>query len=133
VLLDRPYQTSTSNTATQVAQRLAFPQYQFAPSSTTEIADFHLLAERLMMDATRMVAMFDEGRLISPTAPPEQHGELVSVPAVLRGGALFVGAFALLGGIGSSLSGVTLIHPLLSLLLIVASVGFYLMSFVPAR
>jgi hypothetical protein len=55
--------------------------------------------------------------------------DTVSLTSILRGGAAIAGAFGLVCAIGSALSGVTLMHPLLSLVLIVGSLGFYAMSF----
>jgi hypothetical protein len=55
--------------------------------------------------------------------------DTISLTSVLRGGAAIAGAFGLVCATGSALSGVTLMHPLLSLVLIVGSLGFYAMSF----
>jgi hypothetical protein len=55
--------------------------------------------------------------------------DAISLTSVLRGGAAIAGAFGLVCATGSTLSGMTLMHPLLSLVLIVGSLGFYAMSF----
>ena len=95
----------------------------------TTVDDIRGLAENLMYDATKLVVVFDEGyALQSPQAT--NSSDSVSLTSVLRGGATIAGAFGVVCGVGSALSGATLMHPLLSILLVVGSFGFYLMSFV---
>ena len=53
---------------------------------------------------------------------------VVTVSSVLRGGSIIVGASTLLALVGTVLSGTVIIHPLLSLMLLISSVAFYLMS-----
>jgi hypothetical protein len=100
--------------------------------STTLVADIHALAENLMFDATKLVAVLDSSHeQIREAKISEKRSELVSVEAVLRAGAAVTGGFAIVCGLGTYLGGVVLLHPLLALLLLVASLGFYLMSLLP--
>jgi hypothetical protein len=89
----------------------------------------NIRAENLMYDATKLVALLEEARAPANLAAASSS-DTVSVTSTLRGGAAIAGAFGLVCGIGSALSGVTLMHPLLSLVLILGSLGFCAMSFV---
>jgi hypothetical protein len=56
------------------------------------------------------------------------RADAVSRTAVMRGGAIIVGTTTLLCWLGTALSGVVFLHPLLSTILVVGSVAFYAMS-----
>ena len=93
-----------------------------------------MLAESVMFDATRMVAILDSIRHPVPAenlAAEQQQADVVSIKAVLRVGAAVTGTFAVVCGLGNILSGTMLLHPLIAVLLVVGSIGFYLMSFLP--
>jgi hypothetical protein len=100
-------------------------------SSTTAVTDVHSLAESVMFDATRLVAELDKirpGEAIAPTRAMSTSDH-VSVPKVLRGAAAITFAFAAVCWVGTLLGGTVLIHPLLAILLLLASAGFFAMSF----
>jgi hypothetical protein len=82
-------------------------------------------AEKLMSD----LSLLDQ----VPTEKEDTRssGDSVSLTLALRSGAAIAGSFGLVCGIGSVISGVPLMHPLLSLLIIVGSIGFYAMSYAP--
>jgi hypothetical protein len=54
--------------------------------------------------------------------------DFVSRTAVMRDGAIIVGAGALVCWLGTLLSGTVLVHPLISIMLLVGSLAFYFMS-----
>jgi hypothetical protein len=97
-------------------------------TSATTIVNVRELAESVMFDATRLVTKLDE---LSPRQTGEaiqSQSDMVSIPSVLRGGAAVTLAFALVCMVGTQLSGTVFLHPLLAGLLIVSSLGFYLMA-----
>jgi hypothetical protein len=105
-----------------------------SPSGTTGLTDLHALAESVMFDATRMVAILDNSREephVEKSAVRVENADLISIKSVLRAGAAVVGAFAAVCWVGTLLSGTVLLHPLIAVLLIAASIGFYIMSFLP--
>jgi hypothetical protein len=103
-----------------------------SPSGTTGVTDLHALAETIMFDATRMVSILDsrDPHLEKRTIGGE-NAELVSIKNVMRGGAAVAGAFAAVCGLGTLLSGTVLLHPLIAVLLLASSIGFFTMSFLP--
>jgi hypothetical protein len=97
------------------------------------MSDLHALAERLMFDSTRLVSILEEGHVQRDRLPSaKDSADVLSVTAVRRGAAVFIGAFAIICGVGSLIGGTTLVHPFLALLLIVTSIGLYIMSRFPA-
>ncbi len=100
-------------------------------SAATEVTDIRAIAEGLMFDTTRLVSIIEAQKPRSlETAEPIE--EMVSVVKVLRGGSALTGSFAIVCGVGTALSGITLIHPLLAAILLVSSLGFFFMSLVPS-
>jgi len=126
-LLDKPHRISAVSIGTIIAS--SAPTFRFRTSAET--VDPQALAERMMLDATTWVSVLEQGRLKLPKQQDVQSERHVPINAVLRGGALSVGLFAFFCGLGSVLGGVTLLHPLLAVLLITASIGFYAISFAP--
>jgi hypothetical protein len=57
------------------------------------------------------------------------EAELVSKRAVMRNGSVLAAATAFVLGVGTALSGVTLLHPLLSTIVLIGSASVYAMSF----
>ncbi len=124
VIQDSPYRLS--GVATQTRVQWAVPR-TIQGSSSTAVTDLHTLAEGLMVDATRMVALLER-----PREAGREHArtDLVSMKSVVQAAAAVTGAFALFCGVGTFLSGTVLLHPVIALLLLSASVGFYTMSLV---
>ena len=100
-------------------------------SAATEVTDIRAIAEGLMFDTTRLVSII-EAQHPRPLETAEPVEEMVSVVKVLRRGSALAGSFAIVCGVGTALSGSTLIHPLLAVILLLSSLGFFLMSFAPS-
>ena len=96
----------------------------------TTLVDVRELAESVMFGATSLVAKLDQIDLDAAEtargASPEQ--DTVAISKVLRGGAAITLAFAIVCLVGTQMSGTILLHPMLAWLLILASIGFYLMG-----
>jgi hypothetical protein len=138
-LLNVPTYISGANTVTYRISDLGEPyvsggSIRTRSSAATEVADIRALAEGLMFDSTKLVSIIEaQQQALQPQEIVAQTEELVPVVKVLRGGAALVGSFALVCSTGSILSGTTLIHPLLSAILFISSLGFFAMSLVPSE
>jgi hypothetical protein len=60
--------------------------------------------------------------------PSENRPRTVSVDAVIRGGSAIVSAISVMSLLGTWLSGVLIIQPIFAILLLLLSLGFYLMT-----
>jgi hypothetical protein len=84
-----------------------------------------------MFDSTKLVSIIEnQQQALNPPKIAAPTDDLVPVATVMRGGSALVGGFALVCSMGSALSGTILIHPLLSAILVVSSIGFFVMSLV---
>lgn len=135
-LLNAPYYVSAANTASFRIMDFGVPfgtgnSIRTRGTAATEVTDIRAIAEGLMFDSTRLVSLIEAQnlRLLEAAEPVE---EMVSVARVLRVGSALTGSFAVVCSAGSALSGSTLIHPLLAAILLVSSMGFFFMSFLPS-
>lgn len=69
-----------------------------------------------------------EEKRIKEMAAAQRSADLVTRTAVIRGASIIVGALTLLCWVGTMLSGTVFVHPLLSTMLFISSIVFYLMS-----
>jgi len=102
-----------------------------APSSnatSTSLVDVQALAEQLMFQATTLVTTIEQLDRTMTVEVGRSADDTVEVSAVLKGGAAVAFSFALMCMIGNQISGTILLHPLLAWLLILSSIGFYLMG-----
>jgi hypothetical protein len=136
-LLNEPTYVSGANTSFVITDYgmpfVAGNSIRTRGTAATEVADIRSIAEGLMFDSTRLVSII-EAQNPAPIAQTTERliGDTVSVVSVLRGGSALTAGFVIVCTAGSALSGSTLIHPLLGAILLVASLGFYCMSFLPA-
>lgn len=61
---------------------------------------------------------------------PVGDRKMVPIDSVMRGGSIFVGATSVMSMGATFISGAIIIQPIFALMLLVASVGFYVMSYV---
>jgi hypothetical protein len=112
-----------------------------------EWQDMARLVERMMVDSTTLITKFDLSytgenlpamaisqemmRTVgnSEKTSTEDAGKMVPVISVMRVASVIVGALSIFALIGFFLSGAVIIQPFVAVLLVVASIGFYIMSF----
>ncbi len=136
-LLNAPTYVSGANTLSFRVTEFGAPygvgnSFRTRGVAATEVTDIRAIAEGLMFDTTKLVSIIEaqSARTSETTAAPIE--KMVPVVKVLRGGSALTGSFAAVCGVGSALSGTTLMHPLLAAILLISSLGFFLMSLMPS-
>jgi hypothetical protein len=120
---DKHWQSQPNKLMPVVLANLAFHKSQAeiaAAAATKATISLQKGLQHLLAEEKRINAM--------AAAQQQTGGDVVSRTAVIRGGALMVGITTAVCWLGTALSGTVLIHPLISSMLMIASVAFYGMS-----
>jgi hypothetical protein len=104
---------------------------KFARSAAQEAHEAAVSNANVSLQAAMQHLLAEESR-IKEMAAQQRSLDLVQRTTVMHGGSIIVGVLAVLAWLGTALGGTVLVHPLISILLVVGSLAFYMMSKVDA-